>query len=324
MDSGGPPALSEKAAPIEPLFLCSIQNPYLYLVKALLQKAKKTALLSLVTNVFLSLGKGVAGVLGHSDALIADAIESCADVFSSVLVLFGLRYASKPPDEDHPYGHGKAEPLITFAIVGFLLISATIIAVESIRHLTEPQEKPEFFTLYVLAAIIVIKELSFQYVHRKGVQTNSSSLKADAWHHRADAISSAIAFVGILCTFVFGEGFEKADDWAALIASVFIVFNAYRIFRPALGEIMDEHNHHDLINEIRIEAKKVSGVVDIEKCWARKHGMSYVVDLHLEINGNLTVHEGHEIAHALKDHLMAVFPYLTEILIHIEPAPNMA
>ena len=262
--------------------------------------------------------------MGHSDALIADAIESCADIFSSILVLIGIRYANKPADEDHPYGHGKAEPLVTFAVVGFLLISATIIAVESIRHLSEKQEQPAFFTLFVLATIIVIKELSFQYVYRKGQQTNSSSLKADAWHHRSDALSSLIAFLGILATFLFGKGFEKADDWAALIASVFIIYNAYKIFRPALGEIMDEHNHHDLIDGIRIEAKKVAGVIDIEKCWARKNGMSYVVDLHLEIDGHLSVIEGHAISHALKDHLMEVYPYITEVLIHIEPAPNYA
>lgn len=292
-------------------------------MKSILQKAQKTALLSIFTNTILAGVKGFAGIFGHSDALIADAIESCADIFSSFLVLIGIRYASKPADEDHPYGHGKAEPLVTFAVVGFLLISATIIAVESIRHLSEKQEQPAFFTLYVLAAIVVIKELSFQYVYRKGQQTNSSSLKADAWHHRSDAISSLIAFLGILTTFLFGKGFEKADDWAALIASVFIVFNAYRIFRPALGEIMDEHNHHDLINEIRNEAKKVSGVVDIEKCWARKNGMSYVVDLHLEIDGHLSVIEGHAISHALKDHLIEVFPYITDVLIHIEPAPNL-
>jgi cation diffusion facilitator family transporter len=293
-------------------------------VKKLLQQAQKTAILSIITNTVLAFVKGLAGVIGHSDALIADAIESCADIFSSFLVLFGLRYASKPADEDHPYGHGKAEPLVTFAVVGFLLISATIIAVESIRHLSEKQEQPAFFTLYVLAGIILIKELSFQYVYRKGEQTNSSSLKADAWHHRSDAISSLIAFLGILATFLFGKGFEKADDWAALVASIFIVYNAYRIFRPALGEIMDEHNHHELIAEIRMEAQKVSGVVAIEKCWARKHGMTYVVDLHLEIDGSLSVYEGHEISHALKDHLMEVFPYLTEILIHIEPAPIQA
>ena len=292
-------------------------------MKALLKQAKRTALFSVVTNALLASVKGTAGIIGHSDALIADAIESCADIFSSFLVLIGIQYASKPADEDHPYGHGKAEPLITFAVVGFLLVSATIIAVESIRHLTEKQEQPAFFTLYVLAAIILIKEFSYQYVYRKGQQTNSTSLQADAWHHRSDAISSLIAFLGILATFVFGKGFEKADDWAALIASYFIVYNAYRIFRPALGEIMDEHTHHDLIDQIHLSAAEVPGVLGIEKCWARKNGMTYVVDLHLELDGNLSVTEGHAISHALKDHLMLTFPYLTEILIHIEPAPEL-
>ncbi len=292
-------------------------------MKALLAKAKKTALVSLLTNILMASVKGAAGILGHSDALIADAIESCADIFSSLLVLIGIQYASKPADEDHPYGHGKAEPLVTFAVVGFLLVSATIIAVESVRHLTEKQEQPAFFTLYVLAAIILIKELSYQYVYLKGQQTNSSSLKADAWHHRSDALSSLIAFLGILATFVLGKGFEKADDWAALLASFFIVYNAYRIFRPALGEIMDEHTHHDLIDQIHLSAAEVPGVVGIEKCWARKNGMTYVVDLHLELDGNLSVTEGHAISHALKDHLMLAFPYLTDILIHIEPAPNL-
>lgn len=288
-----------------------------------MKQAKRTALLSVVTNALLAVVKGAAGIIGHSDALVADAIESCSDIFSSILVLFGIHYASKPPDENHPYGHGKAEPLVTFAVVGFLLVSATIIAVESVRHLSEKQEQPAFFTLYVLAAIILIKELSYQYVYRKGQQTNSTSLKADAWHHRSDAISSLIAFLGILATFLFGKGFEKADDWAALIASFFIVYNAYRIFRPALGEIMDEHTHHDLIDQIHEASANVPGVLGIEKCWARKNGMSYVVDLHLEINGDLSVTEGHGISHALKDHLMAVFPYLTDVLIHIEPAPNL-
>lgn len=291
-------------------------------MKRLLSQAKRAAALSLITNFLLAIAKGLGGILGHSDALIADAIESCADIFSSFLVLFGLQYAHKPADEDHPYGHGKAEPLITFAVVGFLLISATIIAVESIRHLNETQQQPEYFTLYILGAIIIIKELSYRYVYRKGVLTKSSSLKADAWHHRSDAISSLIAFLGISCTYLFGKGFEKADDWAALIAALFIVYNAYRIFRPALGEIMDEHTHHELIDEIRKASKEVPGVIDIEKCWARKNGMTYVVDLHLEMNGALTVTEGHGISHDLKDHLMEKFPYITEVLIHIEPAPQ--
>ena len=281
--------------------------------------AKKTAFLSIISNTGLAIAKGITGIIGHSDALIADAIESTADVFASILVLLGLNYSTKPADDNHPYGHGKAEALTTFAVVGFLLISATIIAVESIRHLSEPQEKPEVFTLYVLAVIIVIKELSFQYVRKKGMETNSSSLKADAWHHRSDAISSIIAFVGISLTLLFGNGFEKADDWAALLASLFIVYNAFKIFRPALGEIMDEHLHHDIIEDIRHYSAEVPGVIDTEKCLVRKAGMVYIVDLHIEVQGTLSVFDGHEIAHQLKDHLMEKLPTIADVHIHVEP-----
>ena len=281
--------------------------------------AQKTAFLSLISNAGLAIAKGVTGVLGHSDAMIADAIESTADVFASLLVIFGLRYAAKPADENHPYGHGKAEALVTFAVVGFLLISATIIAVESIRNLQEPQEKPELFTLYVLGIIILIKELSYRYVKKKSIETNSSSLHADAWHHRSDAISSLMAFVGISIALIFGEGFEKADDWAALLASFFIVYNAFLIFRPALGEIMDEHLHDHVVAKIRELSINVSGVLDTEKCLVRKTGMVYIVDLHVEVDGKLSVFEGHEISHRLKDYLMGQMPEISDVLIHIEP-----
>ena len=267
----------------------------------------------------MAIHKGITGIFGHSDAMIADAIESTTDVFASLLVLFGLNYSSKPADENHPYGHGKAEALVTFAVVGFLLISATIIAVESIRNLQQPQEKPEVFTLYVLGVIILIKEFSYRYVKQKSIETKSSSLHADAWHHRSDAISSVMAFVGISIALFFGKGYEKADDWAALLASVFIVYNAFLIFRPALGEIMDEHLHDDLIVQIRKEATKVEGVLDTEKCLVRKTGMVYIVDLHVEVDGKLSVFEGHEISHQLKDFLMIQLPEIADVLIHIEP-----
>ena len=263
--------------------------------------------------------KGTAGVFGHSDALIADAIESTADIFASFLVLFGLNYSTKPADEDHPYGHGKAEALITFAVVGFLLISATIIAVESIRNLSEPQEKPAFFTLYVLGAIILIKELSYQYVNRKAKETNSSSLKADAWHHRSDAITSVAAFIGISIAVFLGKGYESADDWAALFASFAILYNSYKIFRPALGEIMDEHLYHNLENDIKCISNNVSGVLGIEKCYIRKAGMKYHVDLHVIVKGTISVKEGHDIAHNLKDTLRTELIELGHVLIHIEP-----
>ena len=283
------------------------------------QKAIVTTYFSIVGNTCLALAKGITGYFGNSYALIADAIESTTDIFSSILVLFGLKYSSKPPDENHPYGHGKAEPLITFAVVGFLLISATIIFIESIHNIQKPHKIPEPFTLYVLGAIILFKEFSYRYVIKKSRETNSTSLRADAWHHRSDAITSIMAFIGISIALYFGEGYETADDWAALLASLFIIYNAYLIFRPALGEIMDEHLHDHLIDDIRLSSLKVTGVINTEKCLVRKMGMQYIVDLHVIVDGDLSVTEGHDIAHGVKNQLKNDLPDISDILIHIEP-----
>lgn len=179
------------------------------------ESAIKATYFSLIGNICLALVKGIAGILGNSYALIADAIESTTDIFSSFLVLFGLKYANKPADENHPYGHGRAEPLITFIVVGFLITSATIIAYESIQNITTPHDAPKSWTLIVLTIIILWKEYSFRKVMKRGIETNSSSLKADAWHHRSDAITSVAAFIGIAIALLFGKGYESADDWAA-------------------------------------------------------------------------------------------------------------
>lgn len=283
------------------------------------KEAIQTTYVSIFGNVLLALAKGLTGIYGHSFALVADAIESTTDVFASILVLMGLKYATKPADENHPYGHGKAEALVTFAIVGFLVVSATVIAYKSIQNIRSPQEMPESYTLIVLAVIVLIKEFFYRFVSRKSDETRSTSLKADAWHHRSDAITSLMAFLGISFAIIMGEGYESADDWAALMASGFIVFNAYMIFRPALGEIMDEHLHDDLISKIRSMAGKVEGVVDTEKCFVRKSGLSYHVDLHLTVNGNISVREGHDIAHSLKKYLQLKMPEISDILIHVEP-----
>jgi len=283
------------------------------------QKAIKTIYFSIFGNTLLAIAKGVTGIFGNSYALIADAIESTTDVFLFILVLFGLKYATKPADENHPYGHGRAEPLITFAVVGFLVFSATIIAYESIQNLQSPQVAPEKFTLIVLAVIVIIKELFYRMVAKKSNETKSSSLKADAWHHRSDAITSLMAFIGISIAIYMGEGYEKADDWAALFASGFIIYNAYLIFRPALGEIMDEHLYDDLVAEIRTISMGVDGVVDTEKCLVRKAGLLFHIDLHLIVNGAITVLEGHVIAHRLKDELLQKLTEINDVLIHIEP-----
>lgn len=283
------------------------------------QSAIKATYFSLIGNAALALIKGIAGVFGNSYALIADAIESTTDIFSSFLVLFGLKYSNRPADENHPYGHGKAEPLITFLVVGFLITSATIIAYESIINIRTPHSLPKSWTLIILGIIIIWKEFSFRKVMKRANETDSSSLKADAWHHRSDAITSIAAFTGISIALFLGKGYESADDWAALFASGFILYNSYKIFRPALGEIMDEHLYDDLILEIREVSNRVEGVIDTEKCFIRKAGMKYHVDLHATVDAKITVKEGHDIAHLLKDTLRHNIPQLGHVLIHIEP-----
>ena len=283
------------------------------------KKAINTIVFSIVGNCFLALIKGFAGFFGNSYALIADAIESTTDIFSSILVLFGLKYANKPADKNHPYGHGKIEPLITFLLVGFLVISATFIAHESIQNIRNPHALPEKWTLIVLTLIISWKDLSFRIVIQKSKETNSSSLKADAWHHRSDAITSIAAFIGISMALMLGKGYESADDWAALFASGFILYNSYLIFRPALGEIMDEHFYDDLVEDIRSISLTVDGIIATEKCFIRKVGMIYHVDLHAKVNGSISVTDGHNLAHQLKDTLRAEIPQLGHVLIHIEP-----
>lgn len=284
------------------------------------KKAIKTTYFSILGNTSLAIIKGLAGFFGNSFALIADAIESTTDIFSSFLVLFGIKYSNRPADDNHPYGHGRAEPLITFLVVGFLITSATIIAYESIINIRTPHDLPKTWTLIVLAVIIIWKEFSYRLVIKKSKETHSSSLKADAWHHRSDAITSVAAFIGISIALILGKGYESADDWAALFASGFILYNSFLIFRPALGEIMDEHLYDDLILEIREVSLKVDGIINTEKCFIRKAGMQYHVDLHAVVDASITVKEGHDIAHKLKDLLREEIPQIGHVLIHIEPS----
>jgi cation diffusion facilitator family transporter len=283
------------------------------------QTAIRTVYFSIIGNACLALIKGITGYFGNSYALMADAIESTTDIFSSLLVLFGIKYSNRPADKNHPYGHGRAEPLITFIVVGFLITSATIIAYESINNIGKAHESPKSYTLIVLGAIILWKELSYRLVIRRSKETKSSSLEADAWHHRSDAITSIAAFIGISIALLFGKGFESADDWAALFSSGFILYNSYLIFRPALGEIMDEHLYDDLVDEIRTISRTVEGVIDTEKCFIRKAGMKYHVDLHAIVDANISVKQGHDISHKLKDTLREEIPQLGHVLIHIEP-----
>lgn len=282
-------------------------------------KAVRTTYFSIASSLCLALIKWFAGFFGNSFALIADAIESTTDIFSSILVLLGIKYSKRPADETHPYGHGRIEPLVTFIVVIFLVISATVIAYKSIINLQTPHDPPEQWTLLVLLVIILWKEGSYQFVMRKSRLLNSSSLRADAWHHRSDAITSVAAFIGIAISVWLGEGYERADDWAALFAAGFIVYNCYRIFRPALGEIMDENLFEEIVELVKVRSLEVNGVLATEKCFVRKIGMDYLVDLHAVVDPQLTVKEGHDIAHALKDHLIEKIDGVGNVFIHIEP-----
>ena len=281
--------------------------------------AIKTTYFSIIGNLGLAFVKFLAGFFGNSYALIADAIESITDTLASILVLVGLKYAEKPADENHPYGHGKIEALITFVVVGFLITSAVVIAYQSVQNIRTPHVLPEKWTLFVLGIIILWKEISYRIVLKKSKLTNSTSLKADAWHHRADAITSVSAFVGISVALLLGEGYETADDWAALLASGIILYNAYTIFRPALGEILDEDVYDELSTRIDIISKDVEGIIGIEKCHIRKVGMRYCVDLHVIVNGNISVKEGHDLAHLLQHTLYNRIDTLSSVFIHIEP-----
>lgn len=282
--------------------------------------AVRATQISIVGNTALAIIKWLAGYFGNSYALIADAIESTADIFSSIFVLLGIKYANKPADKNRPYGHGRIEPLVTFVVVGFLIVSATVIAYESVDNIRTPHEAPKAFTLYILGAIIIWKEISYHLVMRKAKLTKSTALQADAWHHRSDAITSVAAFIGISIALIMGDGYESADDWAALLAAFIILYNSYRILKPALGEIMDKDMYGDMEQDVCKFARTIDGVLNTDKCHVRKTGMTYYIDLHIIVDKNITVKQGHDIAHNLKDKIKEDMPEIADILIHVEPS----
>lgn len=281
----------------------------------------RTTLLGVLVNTILAMVKYLAGVLGNSYALIADAMESTLDIFSSLMVWGGLRIASTPPDEGHPYGHGKAESLTTMVISLALLGAAVGLAIQSLREILDPHQKPPApFTLGVLVGVVITKELLFRFVSGVGKAVGSSAVKADAWHHRSDAITSLAAFIGISIAILGGKGYESADDWAALAACGIIAFNGIRLLRPALGEVMDVAASADVHEAIRRAASEVGGVVEVEKCRVRKYGFTYVVDIHVMVDGDMSVRRGHEIAHEVKRALCTSTLKVSDALVHIEPA----
>jgi cation diffusion facilitator family transporter len=271
-------------------------------------------------NAVLAAVKFAGGVFGNTYALIADAAESLLDILTSALVWAGFRVAARPPDENHPYGHGKAEALAALLVALFVFFVAFWVAWHAILEIRHPHAAPKWWTLLVLAGVVVAKLWFSRRLEAAGEQVGSTALGAEAMHHWSDAMTSGAAFIGISVALWAGPGWETADDWAALFACVVIAFNGFRMVAKAQRDIMDEAVSREFEREVRGLALAVPGVRALDKCRVRKSGLSHLVDIQVRVDGNLTVREGHDIAHAVKDALLASAPHaISDVSVHVEP-----
>ena len=285
-----------------------------------LQTGARVALFGMIVNLIFAAAKILGGLFGNAYVLIADGIESALDIAGSLVIWGGLRFAARPPDETHPYGHGKAEPIAAVVVAFGVLAAAAGLAIESVREILTPHHGPAPFTLAILIVVIVVKEFLFRYVNRIARHVESTAVQTDAWHHRSDALTSAAAFIGISIALIGGEGWQSADDWAALFACAVIAANGYRLLKPALYEIMDTAPRGPIVNVVQDAASSVPGVVEVEKCFIRKMGLSFYVDLHIGVDGNISVRAGHRIAHTVKRAIQEIDPRIADVLVHVEPA----
>ena len=290
------------------------------MAKKRLERSLRVTFLGMLVNAALAAGKIAAGIIGHSHALVADGVESAADFISSLIVWRGVTVAAAPADEQHPYGHGKAEPLAAAVVATVLIAAAVMIVIGAIRDIVTPHNVPAPFTLAVLIIVILIKEFLFRFVLKEGTALDSSAVSADAWHHRSDAITSLFALVGISVALWGGKGYESADDYAAILAAGVIAFNGWLLFRPAMDELMDIAPSTEFVEKIRAIAEATSEVVRVEKCRVRKSGFEYLVDMHIEVHPEMTVDRAHAVAHAVKDDIQRQVPTVRDVLVHIEPA----
>jgi cation diffusion facilitator family transporter len=273
----------------------------------------------MAVNTTLAMIKIMAGVLGNSYALVADGIESTADIMTSLVVWGGLRVAARPANSQHPYGYGKAETLGGLVTSGGLILAAIIIAVQSIREILTPHHLPHWSTLLVLVLVVAVKESMARWASKAGAEAHSVSLQADAWHHRSDALTSLSAFVGISIGLIGGKGYEPADDYAALVACLVILYSGLRLLGHSVRDILDVAAPPDIVARVRQVAGEVNGVRDVEKCRIRKSGTNYFVEIHIEVDPDATVRAGHAIASEVRRTLRESVERIADVLVHIEP-----
>lgn len=280
----------------------------------------RLAVRGIAINAALGGVKISAGLIGNSYALVADGIESLVDIAGSMVIWTGLKFAAKPPDATHPYGHGKAEPMAAGLVALGVMGVGAVVAAQCIREIMNPEGAPAAFTLWVLAAVVIVKEGLYRRMLRESERGGSLAVKTDAWHHRADAITSAAAFAGIGLAVGMGPGWQSADDWAALVACGFILFNGFSLLKPAVAELLDTAPDPDIERRVRNCALGVDGVGYLDKCRVRKMGLEHWVELHVRVDGGLSVSDGHTIAHQVKDAVRTAVPTVADVLVHIEPA----
>jgi cation diffusion facilitator family transporter len=285
-----------------------------------MQRGARIALTGMMVNVVLAAAKISAGLFGNSYVLIADGIESALDIAGSAIIWGGLKFAARPPDSTHPYGHGKAEPLAAALVAMGVLLASVALAIQSIREIFVPHHGPAPFTLVVLIVVVAVKEFLYRVVMRHGRNMESTAVQTDAWHHRADALTSIAAFIGISVALIGGEKWYSADDWAALFACAVIATNGWRLLFPALREMLDTAPRGEIVSKIQEAAASVEGVMNVEKCLVRKMGISFYVDLHVGVDGSISVTEGHDIAHRVKDAIKETDARIADVLVHVEPA----
>ena len=285
------------------------------------QESARLVLRGIGLNAVLAAVKLAAGIFGHTYALVADAAESMLDILTSTMVWLGFQVAARPPDADHPYGHGKAESLAGLAVSGFIFAMAGWVGWHAVHEIITPHQGPAWWTLIVLAGVIVTKAMFSRRLSAAGEAVGSTALGIEALHHWSDALTSAAAFVGIAIALWGGKGWETADDWAALFACVIIAFNGMGMFLKGLGEVMDTALPQKLEDEVRAIALAVPGVRTLDKVRMRRSGLSLLVDIQVRVEGSLSVREGHVIAHAVKDALHASAQHaIDDVTVHIEPA----
>lgn len=278
---------------------------------------------SLAINAVLALIKIYAGIQGHAQALVADGLESAADVVSSLIVLWGISLAARPADHDHPYGHGKYDSLASVAVAGMLLAAAAWIGVDNIHRMVTPHPAPHAYTIGVLLGVIAVKGVLHYRLRAAGKKVESNSLHGEVIHQHADILTSAAALVGILIAVLGGPAYANADSWAALVACVVIIYNAARLVRPAVDEIMDASVSNETVEAVRKLAGDTDGVDGIGKCRVRKSGFGLLVDIHVKVPGELSVRIGHDVAHAVEDRLRGSNLGVQDVIVHIEPTGHL-